>query len=68
MAILEVKGIEKKFDNLEVLKGIDFSLEKGEVLAMIGVSGSGKTTLLALSEFSGAADSRCDSGWREDDL
>lgn len=51
MAILEVKGIEKKFDNLEVLKGIDFSLEKGEVLAMIGVSGSGKTTLLRCLNF-----------------
>ena len=51
MAILEVKGIEKKFGNLEVLKGIDFSLEKGEVLAMIGVSGSGKTTLLRCLNF-----------------
>ena len=46
MAILEVKGIRKKFGDLEVLKGIDFSLEKGQVLAIIGSSGSGKTTLL----------------------
>ena len=46
MAFLEVKSITKSFGNTEVLKGIDFSLEKGEVLAIIGSSGSGKTTLL----------------------
>lgn len=51
MAILEVKGIKKNFGSLEVLKGIDFSLEKGEVLAMIGASGSGKTTLLRCLNF-----------------
>ena len=47
MSILEVKNLKKNFGSLEVLKGIDFSLEKGEALAMIGASGSGKTTLLA---------------------
>ena len=46
MSILEVKNLKKNFGSLEVLKGIDFSLEKGEALAMIGASGSGKTTLL----------------------
>lgn len=46
MAFLEVCGIRKSFDNTEVLKGIDFSLEKGQVLSIIGSSGSGKTTLL----------------------
>ncbi len=46
MSILEVKNITKNFDNTEVLKGINFTLEKGEVLAIIGSSGSGKTTLL----------------------
>ena len=46
MAILEVKGIKKNFGKTEVLKGIDFTLEKGEVLSIIGSSGSGKTTLL----------------------
>lgn len=51
MAILEVKNLKKKFGNLEVLKGIDFSLEKGESLAMIGASGSGKTTLLRCLNF-----------------
>ncbi len=46
MAILEVKGITKRFGKTEVLKGIDFSLEQGNVLSIIGSSGSGKTTLL----------------------
>lgn len=46
MAILEVKGIRKTFGEVEVLKGINFSLERGNVLAIIGSSGSGKTTLL----------------------
>ena len=46
MALLEVKNITKRFGKTDVLKGIDFSLEKGEVLSIIGSSGSGKTTLL----------------------
>ena len=50
-AILEVKNIEKRFGTLQVLKGIDFSLEKGESLAIIGSSGSGKTTLLRCLNF-----------------
>ena len=49
MSILEVKNLKKNFGSLEVLKGIDFSLEKGEALAMIGASGSGKTTLIKMS-------------------
>ena len=44
MALLEVKNIKKSFGKVEVLKGISFELEKGEVLAIIGSSGSGKTT------------------------
>lgn len=46
MAILEVKNLNKSFGNNHVLKGIDFELEKGKVLSIIGSSGSGKTTLL----------------------
>ena len=46
MAILEVKDLKKSFGDAEVLKGISFSLEEKNVLAIIGSSGSGKTTLL----------------------
>lgn len=51
MAYLEIKDFFKKFSNTEVLKGIDISLEKGEVLSIIGSSGSGKTTLLRCINF-----------------
>ena len=52
MAVLEVQGICKTFDkNTVVLRGIDFSLEKGECVAIIGSSGSGKTTLLRCLNF-----------------
>ena len=46
MSILEVTQLKKSFGTEEVLKGISFTLEKGEVLAIIGSSGGGKTTLL----------------------
>ncbi len=46
MAFLEVKELTKSFGDLQVLKGINFSLEKGEVLSVIGSSGNGKTTFL----------------------
>ena len=51
MKVLEVKGIKKNFGKVQVLKGIDFSLERGQVLAIIGSSGSGKTTLLRCLNF-----------------
>ncbi len=51
MPILEVIDLKKKFGKTEVLKGIDFSLERGEVLSVIGSSGSGKTTLLRCLNF-----------------
>lgn len=51
MAFLEVKNIVKNFGSTEVLKNISFSMEKGEVLAIIGSSGSGKTTLLRCLNF-----------------
>lgn len=46
MALLQVEDIHKSFGQEEVLKGISFELEKGEVLSIIGSSGGGKTTLL----------------------
>ncbi len=51
MAFFEVNNITKRFGKTEVLKGIDFSLEKGKVLSIIGSSGSGKTTLLRCLNF-----------------
>ena len=51
MNILEVKGLAKSFGTSEVLRDINFSLEKGNALAIIGSSGSGKTTLLRCLNF-----------------
>ena len=51
MSLLEVKNIRKSFGKTEVLKGIDFSMERGQVVAIIGSSGSGKTTLLRCLNF-----------------
>ena len=51
MKILEVKDLKKSFGKTEVLKGISFSIEKGEVLTVLGSSGSGKTTLLRCLNF-----------------
>ena len=51
MSILEVKNIMKSFGTTEVLKDISFSMEKGDVLSIIGSSGSGKTTLLRCLNF-----------------
>ncbi len=51
MAILEVENLKKSFDALDVLKGISFSLNKGEALSIIGSSGSGKTTMLRCLNF-----------------
>ena len=51
MAVLEVKDIKKSFGKTEVLKGISFTLQEGEVISIIGSSGSGKTTLLRCLNF-----------------
>ena len=51
MAILEVNNLKKRFGATDVLKGVSFSLEQGQVLAIIGSSGSGKTTLLRCLNF-----------------
>ena len=49
--MLEIRNIQKSFGSLEVLKGIDLTVEKGDVMAIIGPSGSGKTTLLRCMNF-----------------
>ncbi len=46
--MIEIKDISKSFGNLQVLKGIDLSIKKGEVVSIIGPSGAGKTTLLQI--------------------
>lgn len=56
MAILEIKNIKKSFGKTEVLKGIDFSMNEGEIVAILGSSGSGKTTLLRCINFLETAD------------
>ena len=56
MAILEVKNLCKRFGKTQVLRGVSFSMEKGEVVAIIGSSGSGKTTLLRCMNFLEHAD------------
>lgn len=51
MSMLEVSNLRKNFGKNEVIKGISFSLEKGDVMAVIGSSGSGKTTMLRCLNF-----------------
>ena len=46
--IIEAKGIEKSFGTLKVLKGVDFQVDRGEVVAIMGASGAGKSTLLQI--------------------
>ena len=57
MKILEVKDLRKSFNKTEVLKGVSFSMEQGEVVSIIGSSGSGKTTFLRCINFLEKADS-----------
>jgi polar amino acid transport system ATP-binding protein len=56
MALLEVRNITKSFGKTDVLKGISFDLNEGNVLSIIGSSGSGKTTLLRCINFLESAD------------
>ena len=46
--IIEAKGIEKSFGSLKVLKGVDFQVDRAEVVAIMGASGAGKSTLLQI--------------------
>ncbi len=46
--MIEIKNIKKSFGNLQVLKGIDLHINKGEVVSIVGPSGAGKTTLLQI--------------------
>ena len=54
--MLEVIGLKKSFGDIEVLKNIDFKVDKGEVIAVLGPSGSGKTTLLRCISFLNSSD------------
>src|ERR1051325_4990591 len=44
--MISAKGIFKKYDSLQVLKGIDLEIRRGEVVSIVGASGAGKSTLL----------------------
>ena len=46
--IIQAKGIEKSFGDLKVLRGIDFQVDKSEVVSIMGASGAGKSTLLQI--------------------
>ena len=54
--MLKIKNVHKRFENLEVLRGIDLDVEKGDVVAILGPSGSGKTTFLRCLNFLERAD------------
>ena len=57
MALLEVKGLVKSFDRGTVLKGIDLTVDKGDLVVVLGPSGSGKTTMLRCLNYLETADS-----------
>ena len=51
MSVLELYGIHKSFGDLKVLKGIDFKVDRGEIVVILGPSGAGKSTLLRIMNF-----------------
>ena len=51
--MIEIKGLHKAFGQNQVLKGVDITVNKGDVVVVIGPSGSGKTTMLRCIKFSG---------------
>ena len=54
--MLEIRNLRKAFGDLQVLKGIDLDVNKGDVVAILGASGSGKTTMLRCLNFLEKAD------------
>ena len=56
MSMLEVRNVHKSFEGVEILKGIDLTVDKGDVVAILGPSGSGKTTFLRCINFLERAD------------
>ncbi len=46
LPVIDVRGLHKTFDGVEVLKGVDFTIQRGQIISIIGSSGSGKSTLL----------------------
>lgn len=54
--MIEVKNLRKSFGDLDVIKGVDLKINKGDVISIIGPSGSGKTTLLRCMNFLEKAD------------
>ena len=56
MALLEVNSLKKSFGKNQILKGVSFSLEKGQTMSVIGPSGCGKTTMLRCLNFLGIPD------------
>lgn len=56
MSVLEIRNIHKSFDDLNVLNGVDLTVNQGDVIAILGPSGSGKTTILRCINFLEKAD------------
>ena len=56
MSMLEIRNVHKSFEGVEILKGIDLTVDKGDVVAILGPSGSGKTTFLRCINFLERAD------------
>ena len=64
--MIQTEGITKSFGALQVLKGIDLTINKGEVVAIVGPSGAGKTTLLQIIGTLDAPDSGTGYQWHGD--
>ena len=55
--MIQLQGITKSFGSLQVLRGIDLNIDKGEIVSIVGPSGAGKTTLLQIMGTLDAPDS-----------